>query len=81
MFPLKLSFMSVRDGENFNISTVVLFIVWQTTQYIVLTMQYLYLPRNKGPTILFPTRNKRAPIAFHKSQGLNLGNQYNENAT
>ena len=23
MFPLKLSFMSVRDGENFNISTVV----------------------------------------------------------
>ena len=38
-----------------------LFIVWQTTQCIVLTVQYLYLPRNKGPSVLLSTKNKRVP--------------------
>ena len=61
MFSLKLSFMSARDCVNLNIFTVALFIVWQTTHCIVLTVQYLYLPRNKGPSVLLSTKNKRVP--------------------
>ena len=52
-----------------------------TTHCIVLTVQCFYLWRNKDPSVLSPTRNKRVAITFHENQRLNLGNQYHKDAT
>ena len=65
---------------NLNIFTVALFIVCHMTQCIVLTMQFFYLRRNKGPSVLLSTRYKRVVIISHKNQRLNIGNQYHKDA-
>ena len=67
---LKLSFMSPKHPGNLNIFTAALFIVYQMTQYIVLTVQCFDLRRNKVFSVLLST------ITFHKNQILNIENPY-----
>ena len=43
MLSLKLFFLNAKDRVNFNIFTVALFIVRQTTQYIALAVQCFHL--------------------------------------
>ena len=63
MLSWKLSFMSVRDPVTLNIFTVGLFIVSQTSQYIVLTVECFCLRRKS-------LKDKRVAITFHKNQRL-----------
>ena len=81
MLSLKLSFMSAKDRANLNLFTVALFIICQATQHIVLSVQYFYLRRNKGPSVLSSARYKRVSIAFQNYQRLNIGNQYHTDVT
>ena len=57
-----------------------MFIVCQTTQCIILIVQWFYLRRNKGPFVLLSARVKKVAIKFHKNQKLNVGNQFHKNA-
>ena len=72
--------MSAKDRANLNLFTVALFIC-QATQHIVLSVQYFYLRRNKGPSVLSSARYKRVSIAFQNYQRLNIGNQYHTDVT
>ena len=78
---LKLSFMSAKDCANLYIFTVALFIVCQMTQCIVLKVLCLYLRRSKGLLLLLSTREKKFAIIFHEIRKLNIGNQYQRDAT
>ena len=44
-------------------------------------MQCFYFWRSKGHLVLLSTRDKRIAIAFHKNQRLNIGDQYQKDAT
>ena len=81
MLFLELSFICVKDRVNFNVLTVALFIVNQATQCIECSVQCFYLQRKKGPLVLFSTRDKRVAIKFHENQIINIGSQYQEDAT
>ena len=63
-----------------NIFTVALLIACQMMQCVALSMQYFRLRRNEGPSVLLWTSYIRVSIAFHKNQGLNIGNQYHKGA-
>ena len=64
MLYLKLSLMSAKDRLNLNILTVALFIVCQTVQCIVLTVEGFYLRENKDPLVPLPKKDKRMVIKF-----------------
>ena len=51
------------------------------TQCILLTMQSFYLQRSKDFSVLLSTRVKSVTITLQENQRLNLGNQYERNAT
>ena len=53
-------------------------LVCDTTQCITLIVQWFYLQRNKGPSVLLSARIKKVAIKLHKNQKLNLGNQYHK---
>ena len=81
MLSLKVSFMRAKDRANLYIFTVALFIPCQMTQYIVLKVQCFCLRRSICPLVLLSTRGKSVAITFHENQRLNIGNQYQKNAT
>ena len=54
--------------------------VYSQSDAALLTVQCLYLPRNKGLLVLLPKRNKRFAITFHEKQTVNLENQYHIDA-
>ena len=81
MLSLKLSFMSAKDRANLYIFTAALFVRCQMTQYIVLKVQCSYLRRSKYTLVILSTRDKRIEITFHDDQSLNIGNQYQKDAT
>ena len=81
MLPLKLSFMSAKGRINLNDFTVALFTACHMTQCIVLKVQYLYLQRSKGPSVLLSISDIRVAITFHENQILNIENQYHKDAT
>ena len=51
------------------------------TQRIVLKVQCFYLRRDKGPLGFFSTRDNRIATTFQENQTLNIGNQYQKDAT
>ena len=53
-------------------------LVCDTTQCITLIVQWFYLRRNKGPSVLLSARIKKIAIKLHKNQKFNLGNQYHK---
>ena len=73
--------MSAKNLAHLYIFTVVLSIVCQITQCIVLKVLCFYIWRSKGPLVLLLTRNKRIVIIFHETQSLDIGNQYEKDAT
>ena len=73
--------MSAKDRANLYIFTVALFIVCHMTQCIVLKVHFFYLRRGKGHLVFLSTRDKRIAISFHENQRLNIGNQYQKDAT
>ena len=79
MLSLKLSFMSAKDRANLYIFTAALFTVCNMTQCIVLKVQCFCLRRSKDTLVLLSY--KRIAITFHEGQSLNIGNQYQEDAT
>ena len=44
-------------------------------------MQCFYLRRSKSALVLLSTRAKMIAITFHENQRLNIGNQYQKDAT
>ena len=81
MLSLKLSFMSAKDRANLYIFTAALFTVCQMTQCIVLKVQCFYLRRSKDTLVLLSTKDKRIAVAFREDQSLDIGSQYQEDAT
>ena len=80
MLSLKLSFMSAKDRANLYIFTAALFTVCQMMQcIIVLKVQRFCLRRSKDTLVLLSY--KRIVITFHETQSLNIGNQYQKDAT
>ena len=53
----------------------------QLRHCIVLKVQCFYLQRSISPLVLLSTRDKRIAITFHENQRLNIGNQYQKDAT
>ena len=64
---------------NLNIHIVALFIVCQTTQCIVLTVQRFYLRENKDPSVPLGTRDKR--VFIPGKPDIISENQYHKDAT
>ena len=62
--------MGAKGHVNLSMFTVALL--------TVLTMRCSYLQRNKSPSNVLSTMDKRVIITFHQNQRLNLGNQYNK---
>ena len=46
-----------------------------------LRVQCFHFRRSKVALVLLSTRDKRIAITFHKNQRLNIGNQYQKDAT
>ena len=73
--------MSAKGCANLFIFTVALFIVCQMTQCIALKVQCFYLRRSKGPLFLLSIFSIQFAITFNENQRLNMGNQYQKDAT
>ena len=58
-----------------------LFIVYQMTQCILLTLQCFYLRRKRSLPFFLSTKDKKVAISLQEHQRLNLGNHYHKNAT
>ena len=80
-FSLRVSFMRVKDLANLHIFTVNLFIPYQMRQYIILKVQCSYLWRSTCHLVLLSTKDKRIAITVPENQKLNIGNQYQKDAT
>ena len=59
--------MSAKDRVKLNIFTVALFVVCQTTQCIVLTVQYFCFRGNKVPSVPLSIEDKRVVVKFQEN--------------
>ena len=72
MISLTQSFMSAKDHAKDHVYLYSSF---------VLKVQCFYFRIIKGPLVLLSKRDKMIAIMLHESQNLNIGNQYQKDAT